>query len=153
MATVQHPSTSPQGRRRTIFPRFRSAVAVAGDHAPTDLDSMEAEIALLREDNARMRIGQAKPPDAGRLVERLRVLAEVKHHGEGGPLQIDDQGDEIWQILSEAMLVRSVLIDVCTEIGQVVLTLQRRLDSMAPQTGDAEAGCAVHLEGLVTYAS
>ncbi|MCA1700269.1 MAG: hypothetical protein LC790_15755 [Actinobacteria bacterium] len=86
---------------------------------------------LLREDNARLRLGQAQTPDAGRLVERLRVL--VEHCPDGALSGGEDHGDEIWQMLSEATLVRNVLIDVCTEIGQVVVTLQGRLDDLVSQ--------------------
>jgi hypothetical protein len=106
-------------------------------HTPSHLARLEAEIVLLREDNARLRLGQAQMPDAGRLVERLRVL--VERCPDGALRDREDQGDEIWQILSEATLVRNVLIDVCAEIGQVVVTLQSRLDDMVPQARFGEA--------------
>lgn len=112
-------------------------VARMSQHAPSDLARLEAEIVLLREDNARLRLGQAQMPDAGRLVERLRVL--VERCPDGALRDREDQGDEIWQILSEATLVRNVLIDVCAEIGQVVVTLQSRLDDLVPQARFGEA--------------
>ena len=97
---------------------------------------MEAEVALLREDNARLRLRAAQPADAGRLVERLRLIEQRPDHAER-----DRHGecDDIWQVLSEAMLVRNVLIDVCAEIGQVVVGLQARLDEMIPRSAVAAA--------------
>lgn len=125
----------------TRFPASALSIAVESEQEPTDLEHIQAEITLLREDNARLRVGQAQGPDAGRLIERLRVWVEQRP--DGGLRNPEDQGDEIWQILSEAMLMRNLLMDVCAEIGQVVLTLQGRLDSMIPEAGVDQAECDV----------
>lgn len=45
--------------------------ASAGDAALGDL---EMELALLREENARLKVERHRPPDAGSVIERMRHL-------------------------------------------------------------------------------
>ncbi len=40
-------------------------------------EALEAELALLREENVRLRLEAARLPEPGRAIDRLRALAEA----------------------------------------------------------------------------
>jgi hypothetical protein len=84
------------------------------------VERVEAELALLREENARLRCERAQRPDAGSLVQRLRDLSAAQPPNE-------DHRDAAWHLIAEALVMREVLVDVCKEIGQTTITLQTRL--------------------------
>ncbi len=131
-------SHSPLGRH--IFTLFTGGTTAAAESQRADLTGLEAEIALLREDNARLRIAQAQRPDAGSLIARVRAM--VEQLPDGGDRHPDDQGDEIFHLLSEAIVMRNVLIDVCEEVGRASVTMQGRLEEMTgqPSAGAVPAG-------------
>jgi hypothetical protein len=111
-----------QSRRLRPFPRFRS---IAGRAGVDDgyVERMETELALLREENARLRVERVQRPDAAALIERLRALSSL-HPGS------EDHRDEAWHLVGEALVMREVLVDVCKEIGQTAITLQTRLGTI-----------------------
>ncbi len=113
--------TDPASNGIRLLRRFADGKAAAG-HESDDLGQLEAEIALLREDNARLRLEQAQSPDAGRLIESLRSASEGRVKGD--PCAAENVGDEVWQHFTETMLLRNTLIDICAELGQVAVNLQ-----------------------------
>ena len=108
----------------------------AAAQSPDDIDQLEADIALLREDNARLRLARARPSDPGRVIERLRVAAESVPYSNAR--DAENLRDETWQQLADAMLVRNTLIDVCAEIGQVIVALQGDCSRARSATSQAE---------------
>jgi hypothetical protein len=108
--------------RSQPFRRFRS---IGGRPGGDDgyLERIEAELALLREENARLRFERAQRPDAGALIERLRDLSAAQPPDE-------DHRDAAWHLIGEALVMREVLVDVCKEIGQTTITLQTRLSNL-----------------------
>ena len=62
-------------RGGAVPPPFHAATAhvraAAPAQAPTDL---EAEVTLLREDNARLKAAQHRPADLGSVLEKVRAL-------------------------------------------------------------------------------
>lgn len=119
------------------FRRFASIGTRNGSDAGY-LERTEAELALLREENARLRMERAQRPDAGSMVERLRTLSAA-------PVPEEDVRDEAWHLISEALVMRDVLVDVCKEIGQTAITLQTRLNALTPDL-PAHAGPAAQAE-------
>jgi hypothetical protein len=115
-------TTHPGPRRAQPFRRFRSIGGRSGVDAGY-VERLETELALLREENARLRFERAQRPDAGSLVERLRALSEAQPHNE-------DHRDAAWHLIGEALVMREVLVDVCKEIGQTTITLQTRLANL-----------------------
>ena len=111
---------------RTISQPFRRLRSIGG-RSGVDvgyLERVESELVLLREENARLRLERAQRPDAGSMIERLKTLS-----ADQSPTH--DHRDEAWHLVSEALVMRDVLIDVCKEIGQTTITLQTRLSALA----------------------
>lgn len=137
--TSEHDGSSGGVRFRGRFASGDSAAA----QSPDDIEQLEADIALLREDNARLRLAQARPSDPGRLIERLRVAAETSPYSD--PRDAESLRDETWQQLADAVLVRNMLIDVCAEIGQVILALHGdRSGGAGSATSQAEPSVQMH---------
>jgi hypothetical protein len=115
---------NPAERQRSQpFRRFRSIGGRSGADADY-VERIESELVLLREENARLRFERAQRPDAGSMIERLKSLSAAQPPDQ-------DHHDEAWHLVSEALVMRDVLIDVCKEIGQTTITLQTRLNDLA----------------------
>jgi hypothetical protein len=129
LATAAEPEliTEEVGRaarhRPQPFRRFRSSGGRSGIDAGY-LESVQAELVLLREENARLRFERAQQPDVDSMIERLKALSAAQAFDE-------DHRDAAWHLVSEALVMREVLIDVCKEIGQTTITLQTRLSELA----------------------
>jgi hypothetical protein len=109
-------------QRMSPLRRFRASARRASNDADF-LSSVQAELVLLREENARLRFKRAQRPDADSMIERLHALSAAQ------PPSADHR-DEAWHLVSEALVMREVLIDICTEIGQTAITLQTRLSNL-----------------------
>jgi hypothetical protein len=127
--------TDAEGQRPQPFRRFRSSAGRAGGDAGY-LESIQSELVLLREENARLRFQRAQPPDADSMIERLKALSVASPS--------EDHRDEAWHLVSEALVMREVLIDVCKEIGQTMITLQTRLSELGLDLPDRMAPPAAH---------
>jgi hypothetical protein len=121
------------------FRRFRAATGRAGVDAGY-LESIQAELVLLREENARLRFERAQQPDADSMIERLKSLSAAQAFDE-------DHRDAAWHLVSEALVMREVLIDVCKEIGQTTITLQTRLSELALDLPDRVSPPSGHDRG------
>ena len=122
MAAQPEPFPQAEGQRPQPFRRFRSSAARAGVDAGY-LESIQTELVLLREENARLRFERAKPPDPDSMIDRLKSLSVAQPPSE-------DHRDEAWHLVGEVLVMREVLIDVCKEIGQTMITLQTRLSEL-----------------------
>jgi hypothetical protein len=85
------------------------------------LEALEADALLLREENARLRVKLEASPDVGHVIERLRTIP---------PRSQDEHGEDAWQMLTEMIVMRNSLIDVCREIGQTMAGLQSSLEAL-----------------------
>jgi hypothetical protein len=118
------------------FRRFRSIGSRSGVEA-SHVERIEADLVLLREENARLRFERAQRPDAGSTIERLKALSAAQPPSA-------DRRDEAWHLISEALVMRDVLIDVCKEIGQMTITLQTRLNNLTLDLPDRINSPAAH---------
>ena len=99
------------------------------------VDALEADALLLREENARLRVKLQAPPNVGHVIERLRALPTPSTpEEEHGPTNQEhaEQGDEALHVLTEAIVMRNALLEVCSEIGQVMVGLEARLAALTP---------------------
>ena len=115
-----------------LIARRRDAGA---DHSEREV--LEAELALLREENARLKVDAAKPPGPGRAIERLRGVSELASASSANDV---DRADDAWQALSEATMLREVLADVCVEVQNAIAVVHTRLQSVAADARDGVAG-------------
>jgi hypothetical protein len=95
------------------------------------VEALEVDALLLREENARLRVKLEASPDTGRVIERLRALPAPSGQASAQP----DPAEDAWQMLTEVIVMRNSLIDVCREIGQVMRDLETSLESLSPPDG------------------
>lgn len=105
----------------------------------SEQEALEAELALLREENARLKVDAAKPPGAGRAIERLRSVAEAASASADV-----DRADDAWQALSEATMLREVLVDMCEQVQGAIGVVQSRLQNVAAGTAGDLASTPRH---------
>lgn len=84
------------------------------------VEQLESELALLREENARLKVKQVRAERS--LTERVREL--LPPHDEAG------SADETWELLTDCLLLRDGLIDACREIELGVRATRERLDAL-----------------------
>lgn len=95
---------------------------------------LEADALLLREENARLRVKLEAAPNAGHVIERLRALP--------APSVTAEHGDEAWQMLTDLIVMRNSMIEICRELGQVMAGFEKSLESISPPDGFAVEGNA-----------
>jgi hypothetical protein len=117
----RNPSAVVPFRRRSTH---RGVLRAAPAQPPADL---EAEVTLLREDNARLKAAQHRPADLGSVLEKVRALP-----GTGPDAGQGDLGDDAAQMLAEGLVLRDSLLSVCTELSQSIASLEARLRSLPP---------------------
>jgi hypothetical protein len=118
----KHNAAAPFRRRHA----YRRGI---GD-PPRSLDALaelQAELTLLREDNARLKTAQHRPADLGTLVERVRALS-----GDAPGQTGEDTGDEAAQMLAEGLVLCDSLLGVCAELSQSIASVEARLRALAP---------------------
>ncbi len=92
------------------------------------------ELALLREENARLKVERHRPPDAGRVIERMRDLGQ-EHSVEqqaGAAVQADRAG----QAIGEYMAIRDGLVAACQEVQQAMQGIRGRLGTLSVDLQD-----------------
>lgn len=115
---------------KTIFRRLRS-VTKRSDGRGEQEHALEADAMLLREENARLRVKLEQPPDVGHVIERLRAISAYP---------TSEDSDDAWQLLTEAIVMRNALIEVCREIGQAMGALEARLSFLEPPEPNPQLG-------------
>jgi len=86
--------------------------------------ALEAEVVLLREENARLKAARQRQHDVGDLGERLRSLREEE-------VDRGNLADETAQMLVEGLVIRESLIEICHEIERAMVVFEARLDALA----------------------
>ncbi len=112
-----------------------SGAARSSSEDPTALGELETELALLREENAWLKVERHRPPDAGRIIESMRELAKSSqpqsHETEGAP------GGEDAQVMVECLAIRNGLLEACKEIQEAMQGMRHRLSGLSV---DVQAG-------------
>jgi hypothetical protein len=95
------------------------------------VSELETELALLREENARLKVERLRPADAGHVIERMRAIRQQTP---------DDQSDgepslsaDGVQALGDCLSLREGLMDACQEAQQAMQGIRGRLEAL---TGD-----------------
>lgn len=108
------------GHRRRRFQR-----PAAGAPGATDARAaLEAEVVLLREENARLKAARHQRQNVGKLLERTRSLRDEEF--DRGNL-----GDETAQMLVEGLVIRESLIEICHEIERSMVVFEARLEALS----------------------
>jgi hypothetical protein len=96
---------------------------------PTAVGELEMELALLREENARLKVERHRPPDAGRIIERMRDLGQEHpaEQGDGEASRLDHTG----QATGECLTTRDDLVVACQEVQQAIEGVRGRLGALS----------------------
>jgi hypothetical protein len=106
-----------------------------------DAEALEADALLLREENARLRVKLEASPDMGRVIERLRAMPAPQSSNGSEP----DPAEDAWQMLTDVIVMRNSLIDICREMGQVMANLEQSLEAIS--TPDESVGGEAAVNG------
>lgn len=135
------PRTTPaSAAQRADAPRRRAALARVlrmgvSDGAKTSsgdmaaMSELETELALLREENAQLKVARHRPADAGHVIERMRSLrlqspAEPQAGASAPPAQAA-------QAIAECLAMRDGLMGACSEVQQAMQGIRGRLGALA----------------------
>ncbi|HTE59290.1 MAG TPA: hypothetical protein VK631_03010 [Solirubrobacteraceae bacterium] len=89
--------------------------------SPDSNAALEAEVVLLREENARLKAARHQPDDASERTRSLRFEE----------LDRANLADETAQMLVEGLVIRESLIEICREIERSMVVFEARLDALA----------------------
>jgi hypothetical protein len=93
------------------------------------LAELEMELALLREENARLKVEQHRPADAGRMIDRMRHFERT--HCSGQPDQAGGADRGPAEAVEELVLMRDGLVEACREIQRSSQAIRGRLTGLS----------------------
>jgi hypothetical protein len=129
--TREAPQASAQGaREKRPFDSIRRIGSLRkrleSDSDQSLVEMLHAEILLLREENAQLRTKLERAPELGDVVEQMRALTARTETN-------DETGDHAWHLLTEAVVVRDSLVDLCRRTSEAMGTLEDRLQALNPE--------------------
>ena len=130
MTGARYEEGEPVARRRRIGRRTDSH---SSELAGESLVALRADLILLREENARLKVAQHRAPDVGNLLARARTLPAAH-------VDRDSVGDETTRMLVEGLVIRESLLEICQEIERAMVAFEaklRALQSAAPEPATA----------------
>ncbi|MFZ1153923.1 MAG: hypothetical protein WAN93_03350 [Solirubrobacteraceae bacterium] len=93
------------------------------------MSALETELALLREENAQLKVERHRPADTGHVIERMRSLrlqkAAEPRAAEGSVSAAEAQA------IAESVIVREGLMEACQEVQQAMRGIRGRLGALA----------------------
>jgi hypothetical protein len=118
-----------ESKDRSARARLRELLRVSGGSdvgvADDKLDQLECEVALLREENARLKLARAHADDRP-VNERVRAMFPSSGGVDGDACDDEDP----WEALTECMLMRETLLDACRELERGAAELRTRLETL-----------------------
>jgi hypothetical protein len=106
--------------RRRRFERPQDGSPAAADPRA----ALEAEVVLLREENARLKAARHQRHNVGNVLERARSLRTVE-------VDRGNLADETAQMLVEGLVIRESLLEICHEIERSMVAFEARLEALA----------------------
>jgi hypothetical protein len=102
------------------------AKSSSGDAAA--VSALETELALLREENAQLKVERHRPADTGHVIERMRSLRlQTLADPQAGCSMPTAEA----QAIAESVIVREGLMDACQEVQQAMQGIRGRLGGLA----------------------
>jgi hypothetical protein len=103
------------------------------DQEAAQVENLELELALLREENARLRMAQVGRAEIGVAIDEFRKLAVHRHE--------DDLGDETWSAIAELLVMREGLDQACSQLSAALASVRQRLARLSTITADCLVRC------------
>jgi hypothetical protein len=91
----------------------------------TLVGALECETALLRDENAQLRLERQQNVTAAVSPARLETLVDAIVSGA-------EPGEVEWATLSEALMLRECLVLACDELERAVGAIRRQMDTATP---------------------
>ena len=110
------------GRFRRRLDRFRGLGGAEMAPGSDDESELRLQVMLLREENARLKSARHQPPSAGSAIERIRVV--------NSPTSDPETVDQAWGLLTDCLVIREGLEQVCVEVQQAIGAVQERLAAL-----------------------
>lgn len=133
---VKEQTSSASRSQRAAAQRRRAAVARLlrmgvsdGAKSPSDAattNELETELALLREENAQLKVERHRPADVGHVIERMRSLRLESPAG-----QPAGESPAATEAIAECLAVREGLMQACQEVQQAMQGIRGRLGALA----------------------
>ncbi len=113
--------------------------SIANDELTKAVAALRSEIAELREENAQLRVAPHRN-DAAEPLATLRRLADrvaddlddAGAPGSASPADADAAADVAWQAMTDVLVMRDVLLEMCAQIRSVADQMARRLERLGP---------------------
>ena len=126
--------------RTKIRRLLRLGVSDGTNSADAGLGELEMELALLREENARLKVERHRAPDSGRIIERMRHLGEAS--GDEPRSENGSQASATAEAIVECLAIRDALVEACHEVQQAMQGIRERLGGFTPEGQRAPGGHA-----------
>jgi hypothetical protein len=110
---------------------MRLGVSSSSRSSSDDLSAqgeLETELALLREENAWLKVERHRPPDTGRIVESMRELGQAPN-APADESEASSATDPA-RTLAECLALRDGLLEACKEVQQAMQGLRSRLSGL-----------------------
>jgi hypothetical protein len=131
---VVSPSADAQRRRAALARLLRMGVSDGAKSSSGDtagMDELETELALLREENAQLKVERHRPADVGHVIERMRSL---RLHLPGEQQQAEESASSSSQDMrtaAECVTMRDGLMQACHEVQQAMQGIRGKLGALA----------------------
>jgi hypothetical protein len=113
-------------RKRRIGRRGTDTADVAGE----SLDLLRAELILLREENARLKVAEHRAPDLGSMLARARSLPTAD-------FDRDSVDDATTRVFVEGLVIRESLLEICQGIERAMVAFEAKLRALQSATPQA----------------
>lgn len=91
------------------------------------ISELETELALLREENAQLKVERHRPADVGHVIERMRSLQlQVSGEPSGAPAA----PSATTQTIAEHLAMREGLMEACQEVQQAMQGIRGKLGAL-----------------------
>jgi hypothetical protein len=111
----------------------RRANAQGPDAASESLTALQAELVLLREENARLKAAEHRGPDIGGLLARARSLPAAQPDR-------DSVDDESTRVLVESLVIRESLLEICQDVERAMVAFEAKLRALEAAAPGPPAG-------------
>lgn len=119
-------------RRRAALSRLLRMGVSDGAKSSSDMAAMsdlETELALLREENAQLKVERHRPADAGHVIERMRSLRTQSAIEPQADVSAAAVGET--RAIAECLVMRDGLMEACREVQQAMQGIRGRLGALA----------------------
>jgi hypothetical protein len=100
----------------------------AHDQRTEQLEDLELQVLLLREENARLRMAGSGRARIGGAIEEIRRLELARDE--------QDLGDDMWSAIAELLVLREGIDAACAQMETALAAVRERLSDLSMISGD-----------------